>query len=117
MKIGYARVSTLDQHPESQHDALLAAGCDPDHIHIDKASGEIARRPEPDKALPVLRGGHQFAVTRLDRLGRSLAHLLALAEELRQRGVDLVVTEQGIDTSTAGGRLFFHIGRASCRER
>jgi DNA invertase Pin-like site-specific DNA recombinase len=57
----------------------------------------------------VLREGDQFAVTRLDRLGRSLTHLLALAEELRQRGVDLVVTEQGIDTSTAGGRLFFHI--------
>jgi DNA invertase Pin-like site-specific DNA recombinase len=109
MKIGYARVSTLDQHPESQHDALLAAGCDPDHIHIDKASGKLARRPELDKALLVLREGDQFAVTRLDRLGRSLTHLLALAEELRQRGVDLVVTEQGIDTSTAGGRLFFHI--------
>src|ERR1039458_185295 len=109
MKIGYARVSTLDQPPESQHDALLAAGCDPDHIHIDKASGKLARRPELDKALLVLREGDQFAVTRLDRLGRSLTHLLALAEELRQRGVDLVVTEQGIDTSTAGGRLFFHI--------
>ena len=109
MRIGYARVSTRDQHPEAQHDALLAAGCNPDHIYIDKASGKLARRDELDKALLVLREGDQFAITKLDRLGRSLAHLIALSAELQQRGVDLVVLDQGIDTSTAVGRMFFQI--------
>ena len=91
MRVGYARVSTRDQHPDAQHDALLAAGCEPGHIYIDKVSGKLARRPELDKALLVLRNGDQFAVTRLDRLGRSLAHLITLSAGLRQRGVDLVV--------------------------
>ncbi len=109
MRIGYARVSTRDQHPESQHDALLAAGCAPEHIYIDKASGKLERRPELDKALMVLREGDQLAITKLDRLGRSLAHLMALSGELQERKVDLVVLDQGIDTSTAVGRMFFHI--------
>ncbi len=109
MRIGYARVSTRDQHPEAQHDALLAAGCERDHIYIDKVSGKLARRPELDKALLVLRNGDQLAVTKLDRLGRSLAHLITLSAGLRQRGVDLVVLDQGIDTSTAVGRMFFQI--------
>src|SRR5437016_11063678 len=109
MRVGYARVSTWDQHAEAQHDALLAAGCEPGHIYIDKASGKLARRPELDKALLVLGEGDQLAVTKLDRLGRSLAHLIALSAELQQRGVDLVVLDQGIDTSTAVGRMFFQI--------
>ena len=66
MRIGYARVSTRDQHPEAQHDALLAAGCDPGHIYIDKASGKLAQRPELDKALLVLRKGDQLAITKLE---------------------------------------------------
>ena len=109
MRIGYARVSTRDQHPEAQHDALLAAGCDPAHIHIDKASGKLARRPELDKALLVLREGDQLVITKLDRLGRSLAHLIDIAADLQARGVDLVVLDQGIDTTTAVGRMFFQI--------
>ena len=109
MKIGYARVSTRDQHPEAQHDALLAAGCDPAHIHIDKASGKLARRPELDKALLVLREGDQLVITKLDRLGRSLANLIDIAADLQARGVDLVVLDQGIDTTTAVGRMFFQI--------
>jgi len=109
MRVGYARVSTQDPHAEAQHDALLAAGCEPGRIYIDKASGKLARRPELDKALLVLREGDQLAVTKLDRLGRSLAHLIALSAELQQRGVDLVVLDQGIDTSTAVGRMFFQI--------
>jgi DNA invertase Pin-like site-specific DNA recombinase len=99
MRIGYARVSTRDQHPQAQSDALTAAGCE--QVFIDKASGKLARRPELDKALLVLRDGDQLVVTKLDRLGRS--------GELQQRGVDLVVLDQGIDTSTAVGRMFFHI--------
>src|SRR6266702_549917 len=108
MRIGYGRVSTRDQNPDAQYDALTAAGCE--QIFIDKASGKLARRPELDKALLVAcRRGDQLVVTKLDRLGRSLAHLIDLSAQLQERGVDLVVLDQGIDTSTAVGRMFFQI--------
>jgi DNA invertase Pin-like site-specific DNA recombinase len=108
MRIGYGRVSTRDQHPEAQHDALAAAGCD--EIFIDKASGTLARRPELDKALlSVNRAGDQLVATKLDRLGRSLEHLIELSKLLQARDVDLVVLDQGIDTSTAVRKLFFSI--------
>lgn len=107
MRIGIARVSKRDQHPEAQEDALRAAGCD--QVFTDKASGKLASRPELEKALLVLREGDQLVVTKLDRLGRSLQNLMDLSEELRRRGVDLVVLDQGIDTSTAVGRMFFQI--------
>jgi DNA invertase Pin-like site-specific DNA recombinase len=108
MRIGYGRVSTRDQHPEAQHDALTAAGCE--QIFTDKASGKLASRPALDKALlSASRPGDQLVVTKLDRLGRSLEHLIQLSGELERRGVDLVVLDQGIDTSTAIGRMFFHI--------
>lgn len=109
MRIGYARVSTRDQRPEAQHDALIAAGCDPAHVYIDKMSGKLARRPELDKALLVLREGDQMVITKLDRLGRSLANLIEIAEDMQKRRVDLVVLDQGIDTTTAVGRMFFQI--------
>jgi DNA invertase Pin-like site-specific DNA recombinase len=107
MKIGYGRVSTRDQNPDAQHDALAAAGCDP--VFVDKASGKLASRPELDKALMVARGGDQLVVTKLDRLGRSLEHLISLSRGLHEHGVGLVVLDQGIDTSTAVGRMFFQI--------
>jgi DNA invertase Pin-like site-specific DNA recombinase len=108
MRIGYGRVSTRDQHPEAQQDALGAAGCD--HTFIDKASGKLARRPQLDKALlSANRPGDQLVVTKLDRLGRSLEHLIELSKQLQDRSVDLVVLDQGIDTSTAVGRMFFQI--------
>jgi DNA invertase Pin-like site-specific DNA recombinase len=107
VKIGIARVSTRDQHPESQQDALRAAGCE--EVFTDKASGKLARRPGLDKALLIARQGDQLVVTKLDRLGRSLEHLIELSKQLQSRGVDLVVLDQGIDTSTAVGRLFFSI--------
>jgi DNA invertase Pin-like site-specific DNA recombinase len=107
VKIGVARVSTRDQHPESQQDALRAAGCE--KVFTDKASGKLARRPGLDKALLIARHGDHLVVTKLDRLGRSLEHLIELSKELQSRGVDLVVLDQGIDTSTAVGRLFFSI--------
>jgi DNA invertase Pin-like site-specific DNA recombinase len=78
-------------------------------VESDKASGKLARRPELDKALLVLWEGDQLVVTKLDRLGRSLEHLIALSKQLQERGVDLVVLDQGIDTSTAVGRMFFQI--------
>ena len=107
MRIGYARVSTRDQHPEAQADALTGAGCE--SIYTDKASGKLARRPELDEALRGLRAGDQLVVTKLDRLGRSLEHLIDLSNQLQARDVDLVVLDQGIDTSTAVGRMFFQI--------
>jgi DNA invertase Pin-like site-specific DNA recombinase len=108
MRVGYGRVSTRDQNPDGQRDALAAAGCH--EIYIDTASGKLAPRPELDKALMVAgRAGDQLVVTKLDRLGRSLEHLIALSTQMQTRGVDLVVLDQGIDTSTAVGRMFFQI--------
>jgi DNA invertase Pin-like site-specific DNA recombinase len=106
-KIGYARVSTRSQNDDSQVDDLTAYGCD--KIFTDAASGKNAARPELDKALACLREGDVFVITRLSRAMRSLRHLLALADQLRQRGIGLVVLKQHIDTTTPTGRLVFHI--------
>lgn len=107
-RIGYGRVSTRDQNPDSQRDALEAAGCD--MIFIDKgASGKLASRPEFDKALAALRPGDTLVITRLSRAMRSLHHLLVLAADLSARNVGLVVLKQQIDTTTPTGRLVFHI--------
>jgi len=107
MRIGYGRVSTRDQNPDGQHDALAAAGCN--EVFVDKASGKLASRPKLDEALRISRKGDQLVVTKLDRLGRSLEHLMALSKQLQAKQVDLVVLDQGIDTSTAVGRMFFQI--------
>jgi DNA invertase Pin-like site-specific DNA recombinase len=107
MRIGYGRVSTRDQNPDAQEDALKEAGCDP--VFVDKASGKLASRPELDKALIAAREGDEFVITKLDRLGRSLKNLMELSEQLDQKGVNLVVLGQGIDTSTPAGRMFFQI--------
>ena len=106
-KVGYACVSTRGQNTDNQHDELAAYGCD--KIFTDKVTGKLAARPELDKALAYLRQGDVFVITRLSRAMRSLKHLLALADELRERGVGLVVLKQHIDTTTATGRLVFHI--------
>lgn len=108
-KIGYARVSTHDQNPDSQRDALLAAGCDPDHLFTDKASGKLAKRPEWDACLAYLREGDALVITRLSRAARSLRNLLDVADQLARRRIDLVVLKQRIDTTTPSGRLVFHI--------
>lgn len=82
----------------------------PDPDRIDKASGKLARRPELDKALlSANRTGDQIVVTKLGRLGRSLEHLIELSQQLQAKQVDLVVLDQGIDTSTAIGRMSFQI--------
>jgi DNA invertase Pin-like site-specific DNA recombinase len=107
-RIGYGRVSTRDQNPDSQRDALEAAGCD--RIFIDRGvSGKLAKRPELDAALDYLRPGDALVITRLSRAMRSLRHLLDLSHTLEQRGIGLVVLKQGIDTTTPAGRLAFHI--------
>ena len=105
--IGYARVSTRDQNPDGQTDALDAAGCD--KIFVEHASGTLAKRPALTDALGYLREGDSLVVTKLDRLGRSVRNLKQVADELQQRGVGLKALSQGIDTTTPGGRLFFHM--------
>ena len=109
-RIGYARVSTTDQHPEIQRDMLIAAGCDPELIFTDHGvSGAKASRPEWDRCMAQLRRGDVLVAVRLDRIGRSVRNLLDVSAELEQRGVDLLLTEQGIDTSTPMGRMLFTI--------
>lgn len=105
--LGYARVSTADQSTDGQHDDLTAAGCE--RIFTDTASGKLARRPDLDALLDYARPGDVVVITKLDRLGRSVAHLVELIATLGERGVDLRVLHQGIDTTTPGGRLTFHI--------
>ncbi len=105
--VGYARVSTRDQHPEAQTDALATAGCE--KTFTDHASGTLARRPALDAALYYLRAGDTLVVTKLDRLGRSVRNLKQIADDLQTRQVGLRAVSQGIDTTTPGGRLFFHM--------
>jgi DNA invertase Pin-like site-specific DNA recombinase len=107
MLVGYARVSTADQNPAHQLDALARAGVEPGNIYLDYTSGAKASRPQLDLALKLLRDGDTLKTTRLDRLGRSVLHLVTLGAELRGRGIGLHVVEQGIDTATAEGRAMF----------
>ena len=105
--LGYARVSTGDQNPDHQTDALARAGVAPGDVYLDHASGAKTSRPQLDALLRALRKGDTLVVTRLDRLGRSVLHLVQLGADLRDRGIGLRVLEQGIDTSTAEGRAMF----------
>jgi DNA invertase Pin-like site-specific DNA recombinase len=107
MKLGYARVSTSGQSIDLQHDALRAAGCE--KLFTDIASGAKAARPELDKMLAESRRGDVICVWKLDRLGRSLKHLVELVGVLSERGVGLKSLSDPIDTSTAQGRLVFGI--------
>ena len=107
MTLGYARVSTIAQDEALQVDALQAAGSD--RIFIDKASGRLAERPALDQLLAQLRPGDTVVTWRLDRLGRSLRHLLDLVGDLEERGVTLRSLSEAIDTSSPGGRLTFHL--------
>lgn len=107
MLLGYARVSTGDQNPDHQTDALHRAGVESRDVYLDHASGAKASRPQLDALLRNLRDGDVLVVTRLDRLGRSVLHLVQLGAELRERSIGLRVLEQGIDTSTAEGRAMF----------
>src|SRR4051812_25431580 len=107
MLIGYARISTLDQTLALQQDALTAAGCE--HIYTDTVSGFVTTRPGLTEALSHLRAGDTLVVWRLDRLGRSLSHLIETVRQLQERGVGFRSLQEQIDTTTSGGKLVFHI--------
>lgn len=105
--VGYARVSTRDQHLDRQLAALDGAGCL--RVFADKLSGRNVERPELRACLDYLRAGDVLVVSALDRLGRSLADLLAIVDDLRHRGVGFRSLHESIDTTTPGGRLVFHV--------
>lgn len=105
--IGYARVSTTDQKLDLQIDALKAGGCET--IYSDKVCGASTQRPELEACLKYLRKGDILVVYKLDRLGRSLKHLLEIIDDLRTRGIGFKSISDGIDTTTNTGRLMFSI--------
>jgi DNA invertase Pin-like site-specific DNA recombinase len=107
MNIGYARVSTRDQNLALQLDALTKAGCET--IFQEQASGATTARPELDRLLASLRPGDTVTIYKLDRLGRSLKHLLDMVAELEFRGVGLVSLTDAINTTSAQGRLVFNL--------
>lgn len=106
-RLGYARVSTQDQDEALQLDALTAAGCD--RLFVDKSSGKVESRPALDDLLKQARTGDTLVVWRLDRLGRSLRHLISVVGELERQGVAFRSLTESIDTSTPGGKLIFHV--------
>lgn len=105
--IGYARVSTDEQRTHAQLDALERAGCT--QVFTEHASGGRDDRPQLAAALQSLRAGDSLVVWKLDRLGRSLPHLIDTAAELERRGVELVSLSEAIDTRTPAGTLLFHL--------
>lgn len=108
-RYGYVRVSTIEQDPASQLDAMTAAGVDPSRVFVEYASGGRDDRPELAAVLAVLRPGDTLVVWRLDRPGRSMPHLIKTVTELGERGIGFCSLTEAIDTSTAGGVLLFGI--------
>jgi DNA invertase Pin-like site-specific DNA recombinase len=107
MLIGYARVSTLEQSLDLQKDALKRAGCE--RVFEDRESGARAERPGLARALEALRPGDTLVVWKLDRLGRSLKHLVETVQSLGERGVGFQRLQESLDTTTSGGKLVFHV--------
>jgi DNA invertase Pin-like site-specific DNA recombinase len=105
--LGYARVSTADQNPDLQLDALKAVGCY--RLFVDTASGALDDRPELARVLDQLRPGDTLVVWKLDRLGRSLRHLIDTVAELQRREVGFRSLQEHIDTTSPGGKLVFHL--------
>jgi DNA invertase Pin-like site-specific DNA recombinase len=106
-RIGYARVSTEDQHLDLQRDALRQAGCDV--IYEEAASGKNSLRPELEQCRKALRSGDTLVVWRLDRLGRSLPDLVHIVAELERGGVSFESLTEKIETGSAAGKLVFHV--------
>ena len=109
MQIGYARVSTNEQNLDLQRDALRKAGVAAKNIFTDKITGTKEERPGLTEALSHLRDGDTLVVWRLDRLGRSLKHLIETVTALQSTGVAFQSIAENIDTSNATGQLVFHI--------
>ncbi len=107
MLIGYARVSTLEQNLDLQKDALAKAGCE--QTFEDKESGAKTERPGLARALEALRPGDTLVVWKLDRLGRSLKHLVETVQNLNEKGIGFKSLQESIDTTTSGGKLVFHV--------
>lgn len=107
MKVGYVRVSKEEQHKDLQVNALKAAGCE--RIYEDTKSGAVFVREGLDECLTYLRAGDVLTVWKLDRLGRSVADLIRIVNELEVLGIDFCCLTQQIDTSTPGGKLTFHL--------
>lgn len=107
MIIGYARVSTSDQNPELQVDALEKAGAE--QVFQEKFTGTLRERPELSQCLRMLRQGDVLIVWKLDRLARSLKDLVEVVQDLQDRGVGFKSLTESIDTTSSGGRLVFHI--------
>jgi DNA invertase Pin-like site-specific DNA recombinase len=107
MIIGYARVSTNDQSPELQVDALEKAGAE--QIFQEKFTGTLKERPELSQCLRMLRQGDVLIVWKLDRLARSLKDLVEIVQDLQDRGIGFKSLTESIDTTSSGGRLVFHI--------
>lgn len=107
MIIGYARISTSEQNMDLQKDALKAAGCE--QIYSDVISGSKVERPGLNNAISHLRQGDTLVVWKLDRLGRSIQHLIQTVKSLDEKGISFKSLQDSIDTSTPGGKLVFHI--------
>ena len=107
MKVGYARVSTHDQHLALQLDALRKAGCR--QVYEEVISGARAERPVLQQALAHLRQGDVLMIWKLDRLGRSLRHLIEVVTDLAQRGIGFKSLQENLDTTTSSGKLVFHM--------
>jgi DNA invertase Pin-like site-specific DNA recombinase len=107
MLIGYARVSTQDQNADLQRDALQQVGCE--KLFTDTLSGAKTARPGLEEALDFLRPGDVLVVWRLDRLGRSLPHLIETIRALHERGIGFMSLSEQIDTTTPSGKLIFHV--------
>jgi len=107
MLIGYARVSTQDQNPELQIDALKKSGCE--KIFVEKASGAQRDRPELKAVLEYMRAGDTLVVWKLDRLARSIKQLIETVEGLEKQSMGFQSLTEAIDTTTSSGRLVFHI--------
>ena len=107
MNVGYARISTKEQHLRMQEDALKSPGCE--EIYTDIASGSKSERPGLDNALSHIREGDTLVVWKLDRLGRSIQHLIQTVATLSKRKIAFKSLQENIDTKTSGGKLIFHI--------
>ena len=115
MRIGYARVSTIEQNLDLQEDALKAAGCE--KVYTDKTGGTRAEQPGLERALADLRPGDKLVIWKLDRLGRSLKHLIETVTGLSDRGVGFRSLQEAIDTTTSGGKLVLPCLRGPGRVR